>query len=352
MKVTCPISGIQYSISQPVRGHAIAPHPMLAESIKVAQLAEWYVEDWVAGNLDEMLAHILGVALLAKLPVDSICLTGLTNADLPKLSKLWSGSIEKLLKLASRLEGRKSKISRLPSFTANLETISNMPEWLKELESELNYASQPISDKAKELNRQSYSVKVDTGASSARLLDGEEVENLVMRALRGSLLSTTEGRALPVVLSDWALRVTDFPQHSRIRWQKVIQTIFNVDYINMLLMDDVKLEQVKALEEHLMLNIPSFAVGSSHQALLMKRIAEVIPVLEDFSPAVSSRKKFDMGELLNALDGSSEATSGAKAPSGARATNGTKSQTLAEKLAARMLAASAKRTTVITAEDI
>lgn len=347
MKVTCPVSGIHYATLHPVRGTIIAPHPLLTANIPMAKLAEWYLVDWTEGKLTAVETHLLGVALLQKLPITSITFPKVTDENMPAFEQFWHGNIERMVQLVVRLEGKTSVIKSLPHLTVNPGTLAAVPDWLKDITNELNYRSAPITEKAKELNRDQYKEStVNNSTAAVKLLEPDQIENLVIRALRGSPLSTNEGRALPVILSDWALKVAPFPQHSIMRWQRIIQTIFNVDYINQLLMSDIKLEQVKALEAHLMENSPNFAVGTSHHSILMKRLAAVIPVLEDFNPVTSARKKVNEDDLEAALNGTSATQSKPQSVAPQKYT------TLAEKLAARLAAAKVSSTKQINAGDL
>lgn len=330
MKVNCPISGISYILTSPVRGHAIHPHPMLSASIKCAQLADWYLADWTKGDLPATETHLLGIAYLAKLPVDSIHLTSVSDDALLSYDKFWTGSLEKLAKLALRLEGKNAQFKRLPKMVVTSETLQFVPDWLDLLAAEIGNAGMPVSEKAKELNRASY--KADTSVSGrtiSQYLDEEQIDTLVLRALRNSPLASSEQKALPVILADWASKVTEFPEHSRVRWHRIIQTIFASDYIDKILMSDIKLDQIKDLEEHMRLNTPVAAVGTSHSSLLMARFDTVIPVISDFSPAISGRKKMDEGLLSAALLGEDK-------PRAVSTGSQPKGLTLAERLAARM----------------
>lgn len=306
MKVTCPISGIVSVLTNPIRGHAIHPHAMLSSSIKCANLADWYLESWAKGDLPETETHLLGCAYMLKLPIESMNLPAMDSTSLAKWDKFWSANLEKLAKLASKLENRDRSFKHLPRLAVTMDTISALPEWLKDLETEMSIASAPISDKARELNRTSYKAGVEGAANPSKYLAEDQIEQVVRRALNGSLLTNNEAKALPVILSDWALKVTEFPDATKMRWQRIVQLIFDADYINKILMSDIKLDQVKALEEHLLLNTPAHAVGTSHSSILMARLAMVIPVFEDFSPELSYRRKGNQAELLAALDGDTE----------------------------------------------
>lgn len=342
MKVTCPISGIVSSLTTPIRGHAIHPHAMLSSSIRVAKLTEWYYEDWFTGSLPKTETHLLGCAYLLRLPIESMNIAPVTDYDLDQWDKFWAANMEKLAKLAAKLEQKNKVFKGLPRLVVSSETMPVLPEWLKDVEAELAYSSQSVSEKAKQLNRESYKANSEAANNPSKYLAEDQIEQVVRRALTGSLLTANESKALPVILSDWALKVTEFPEHTKMRWQRIIQTIFNPDYINLILMSDISLEQVKALEAHLLINTPAHAVGTSHSSILMKRLNGVIPVLEDFNPAISNRKKTNENDLISALDGDmsqqrASVASGTVTSINSGATK-TKQPTLGEKLAARLLA--------------
>lgn len=333
MKVNCPISGISYIIPSPVRGTSVSIHPMLSKSITVSDLVTWYVPDWAQGKLPMEQTHLLGLAMLQKLPVESIAFAPLQEEELERLDKLWCGNMEKLAKLAARLEGRNREFRRLPRFVMSAATASNLPDWLGYLETELCITSAPISDKAKELNKQNYKALVESSSATvSMMLEPEQVDSMVIRALNESLLTASETKALPVVIADWANKVTEFPRNLAPKWQRIVQIIFHGDYINQILMSDITLDQIKAVEEHLVLNTPSSAVGTSHSSLLMKRIGEVIPVIEDFNPGKAYNRKGSGDAVVGALFGDDDMPV-VKRP--AVASTGAK-MTLAEKLAARL----------------
>lgn len=335
MKVTCPISGISYAISSPVRGHSIHPHPMLSSAIKVSQLNEWYLADWANGDLPPVETHLLGVAYLLKLPVESVSVSGAVSGTYDQLDVFWSASMERLAKLATRLDGKVATLRRLPRMVVTAETLRFLPDWLETLSSELGNASMPVSEKAKELNRASYKAGTEiTARGISQYLGADEIDGIVLRALRESPLGKAEAKALPVIIADWACKVTEFPAHCNTRWQRIIQTIFDTDFVNKILMSDITLEQVKAIEEHMQLATPAHAVSTSHSSLLMARLATVIPVLEDFSPAISSRKKVNEAALNEALLGTGPLANGATSGPKLAATG--PKMTLAERLALRL----------------
>lgn len=345
MKVTCPISGIVSVLTTPIRGHAIHPHAMLSSSIKCQQLNEWYLETWAAGDLPVVETHLLGCAYLLRLPIESIGLPQMDDLKLAQWDKFWASNMEKLAKLAARLEGKNSTFKYLPKLVVSVDTIEVLPEWIKDLEQEIRTASASVSEKAKELNRASYKANTETANNPSKYLAEDQIDQVVRRALNKSPLSNNEAKALPVILSDWALKVTEFPEHTKMRWQRIVQTIFDADYINKILMSDIKLEQVKALESHLLVNTPPHAVGTSHSSILMARLAMVIPVFEDFSPEISSRKMGSQDDLLAALDGDSPAPQQrASAASGTITANTGSKLTLGQRLAARMQEMAMKKT--------
>lgn len=303
MKVLCPTSGIKYTISIPIRGHAISQHPMLAASIKVSQLDEWFLVDWTKGDLPAIETHLLGVAYLMRLPLESIYIQPIDESKLEKWDAFWSANLERLARLALKLENKDSMYRKLPKFVVSGDTMQFLPDWLDSLESEMGYNSQPVSEKAKELNRASYKFISDNSSAAIKLLEPDEIDGIVLRALRNSPLSGNEAKALPVIVSDWARKVTEFPDNCKMRYQRIIMTIFDTDAINKVLMSDIKLHEVVALQDHLMLNTPPHAVGTSHSQILMAKLENFIPVFADFSPMISARKKVDENSLVAALDG-------------------------------------------------
>lgn len=345
MKVTCPISGIKYSSEFFHRGAPIHPHPIFAESVTASKIYDWYLSDWQDGKLSATETHLLGMALLCKFPINSLGLPELTDSQLTELQKLWNANLERLSYCARKLDDRKWKLKGLPQINVTLESLSNLPSWISDVRVAIDTYSAPISDKARELNRAQYKVTDNqAGRNVAAMLEPEQVDSLVTRALKGSPLSAGEQKALPVILSDWANKVTEFPGHTKMRWQKLVQLVFAPDFINQILMSDMNAEQVKAFEEHMLLNTPAEAVGTSHSTLIMRRLGEVIPVLEDFNPVISKRRKVDEAELTAALFGDDDKSAGgngigAKAtavPSNSVSTPATKPMSLAERLAARL----------------
>ena len=353
MKVTCPISGVRYILSNPLRGHAIHPHPMLSSTITIAQLNDWYLKDWAEGNLASDLTHLLGMAYVIRLPIESANLPVADEFKLEKYDNFWSGILEDLAKVATKLEGRNKQFKRLPRFMLNAETLRRLPDWLADLKTEMSVASMPISEKAKELNRESYKTRGEISAQTiSSFLTPEQTDGVVLRALRESPLAKGEAKALPVILADWANKVTEFPQGQATRWQRIIQTIFNENYIDQIIMTGIKVVDIKQIEEHVMLNTPSHAVGTSHSKLLMARIATVIPVIEMFDPQISARKKGNEDELLATIMGNNTSERAQPGTTHAQHTgksnhanaNGSnnssnpanKTMTLTERLAARM----------------
>lgn len=311
MKATCPISGIQYKVTFPAKGETIAVHPMLAGNISTLNLINWYVGDWANGRMKPEQVHLLGLALLQKLPVESIAFPVMDTTSLWLTNKVWNANMERLARLAGKLEGRNRKFRMLSTFRLGLDTVDSLKDWITDLQIFLDDASQPITEKAKELNRASYKAITETSASTvASLLVPEQVDYMILRALNSSPLTNSESRALPVVLADWANKVTEFPSSNRTKWSRIIQIIFDQDYIGKILVSDINLLQVRALEEHLVLNTPTEAVGSTHSRLLMDRLTKVIPVIEDFSPTIVTKRRVNAGNngVIDALLGTGQVT--------------------------------------------
>lgn len=341
MKVRCPVTGVLYEVALSIPAFAKHPHPIVSPTVSLDKLLTYFWADWQDGKLSAEETHLFGMGVLMKLPVGTIDMKDLTLAELIVLHAKWDAVMERLVGVARKLDSRAIKLRGVPSFSVNYDNLTNLKEWIITINDALLVASAPISEKAKELNRASYKVSTnEAGRASAAMLEPEQVDSLVTRALRGSPLNTSEQRALPVILADWAQRVTQFPPSNTMRYQKLIQQVFAVDFVNTLLMNSINIEMVKSLEEHMLLNTPSEAVGTAHSTLIMRRLSEAVSVLEDFSPAVTKRRVISDDDLLAALEGTDTPTAPAKTTN-----NSAPKQSLAEKLAAK-LAARGKNATI------
>ena len=190
------------------------------------------------------------------------------------MREFWETQIPKLIPLVKRLDGKSFK--DLPTIHANLSTLSHLPYWIDELHDALTYVSMPISDEARRLNREGYkssllNEKLDLGSVPISSWTQEEKDSLILRAIRGSVLSAKESAAFPQLISDWADTETKFPttlvymkegKRSTVKaiWKAIITKSIKegTGYLD-LVSGEFTLDDVQELEAHLLcgLSIPS-----------------------------------------------------------------------------------------------
>jgi hypothetical protein len=111
MKVTCPISGVNYDVSFPQAGISVAPHPLLSPTISVKVLTTTYLQQWAAGRFNQEETHLLGMAFILKLPLEASPVLGKRSAE--QYSAFWAKYMERVAKLAKRIDGKLDGNSRL-----------------------------------------------------------------------------------------------------------------------------------------------------------------------------------------------------------------------------------------------
>ena len=150
MHIRCPISGVTLITADSISATVTAPHPMLSTSTQ--DLISSIYPIFKEGNLNHDSLHVFGISLLSKLPLASS--PSLSISDTGFIREFWETQIPKLVPLVKRLDGKSFK--NLPTIHANLSTLSHLPYWIDELHDALTYASMPISDEARRLNREGY----------------------------------------------------------------------------------------------------------------------------------------------------------------------------------------------------
>lgn len=324
MKVTCPISGIPYMVSLPIKGTSIHPHPILSQSISASQLSRTYLEAWSAGTLSTEEIHLLGVALVLKLPVEG-------TPEFPKSPAecylpFWSKYLERLAKLAIKLEGKETTL--LPKLRITPDSLPHLPHWIDTLHTEVSVLFSPISEEAKKRNRDSYrTFLISSDSASAKgTYDQADIDSIITRGLKGSLLKGKESKDFPHLMAVWASNVGQFPtayvtlEDGRKltidkHWRDIIAKTFMKDGIYEVLGGDITLADVDELLEYCYDEIP---VGTLHASCLFKKLEEVREVLEEFrgGGAKPARQRFekykgDENELLLLLqDSPTESGSG------------------------------------------
>jgi len=354
MKVTCPISRISYFVSlaslaggrvssqvhHNPSAHPTHPHPLLSRSISASQLAKTYLEAWSAGKLNEEETHLLGVAFLLKLPMEGT--PDFPPAPATSYLPFWSKYLDRLAKLAVKLEGKEHL--GLPKVRITPDSLPHLPHWIDLLYTEVGILFSPISEEAKKRNRDSYRsfLLANEENSNTGTYSPADIDSIITRGLKGSLLKGKESKDFPNLMAVWASNVGEFPtayvtlEDGRKltidkHWRDIITKAFMKDGIYEVLGGDVTLADVDELLEYCYTEIPA---GSLHASCLFKKLEEIREVLEEFrggvKPAKIEKFKGSDTDLLLLLQDGGEVTP-------PPATQGT--QTIAQKLAAKLATA-------------
>lgn len=294
MQVRCPISGIGFTIFDGFQCEVTAPHPIL--SLSTAQLLEQIYPIFKNGALDSDTLHVFGISLLGRLPLEN---TPTVQArDSSYYHEFWETVIPKLIPLCRRLEGKSFK--DLPTIRVTTETLSHLPYWIDELHEALSYASLPISDEARRLNREGYksqllNSQLELGSVPVASWSQEEKDSLVLRGIRGSVLSPKESAAFPTLIAEWADKETKFPVTTitlpggkrttqKAIWQGIINKAVRAgsSYLE-LIGGDFGLEDIQELEAHLLCSLGSSSIQSK---FLFEKLAEAVEVITEFSTPI------------------------------------------------------------------
>ena len=302
MKVKCPISHVTYKTADLIGGSFISPHPILSDSITFSQLKKTYLARWAGGLLDPIDTHLLGTALILKLPIEG-------KIEMPQVSPanflpFWQNNLEKLARTVEYLEGREFK--HLPRLRISEESLNSLGANLTALMDAARSIWTPISEEARRRNAKLATDKTILLAElnsaisanrTARLEDAydsvhakDSVDELLMRGLKGSPLSKTEQRRFPYLISEWAANVGGFPTAMvtllngkkvsiRQHWQGIIEQAFQKDALVSIISSDVTTGDVIELLEHCYSEVPT---GTIHASELFKKLEVLREVLEEF----------------------------------------------------------------------
>lgn len=348
MKVHCPVSGLSFSTDFPQWGHATYPHPML--SCSTATLNQDYLELFAAQTLSSELTHLLGLAYLLKLPVVSVPSFGADSHS--KLHSFWLKHMERLAKLATALEGRPAP-KKKTTIRVCEDNLEHLGAWVEELEISWSLRSAPISDAARKINSAAWtSVQLSPSRDTDRQ---KEIESLILKGLRGSMLTRKESAKFPETITKWVMNVAPFPT-AKIQlpdgrkvtisehWQHIMELAFSKTGALDLLCENINAGDLEELIEHCYDQIP-VEIGTM-ASLLWKKLEEVKENLENYrangvtgaglatpkAPKIPAFKGTSEELLALLIDGPDEAP----APAAPKETGGlTLQQKLALKLAGK-----------------
>ena len=298
MKLICPYTAVSYKTSVGY-GHGQVPHPIFG--LPAGELVGQNLDAFIINKLTPEELHLLGCALLAKLPV--IWDTALDRETcIPK----WKAHIERLAATVLRYVDRGA--DDLPEYrickaTANL---TNLNVYISAVNEAIS-SHQPWGTVD----------PLDPYTSSSYLRD--EAEEMILKLLRNVSNKANATKELPDLMADWASDVGNFPDTKvillgnrvttlKLHWKFIIKRLFESKSPIEILSDNITVGDIAELIEQCEGHID---IGSIHSLALFKKLRQAQSILDEFSsPArladikVSAASK--SGDLASLLGGADE----------------------------------------------
>lgn len=282
MKLTCPKSGIRYTVSEGF-GSGRAVHPVF--QWKLEYLISSPLEAALAGRVSNVDLHLLGSALINHFPLTEWT----AQLDSPAtLAPFWKSYIARIARLATRIPAYDPAL--LPQYAINKRTKSlhSFPDYIETLEAICNaHEFSPAS-----INRNKHAVQYS-----------QYLNDKILQILRTTDSVHRERKKLPGLIAVWAASVGKFPsfaiqfQNKQTSladfWKHLIVLAFQENTVTGLLAADVKAADYFELLEHCQTNIP---FGSLHIDVLIKKLQEAIDIIEEFKPKIISSQQ--IAEIL------------------------------------------------------
>lgn len=283
MKLKCPISGVAWTVAQPLAGEGKAVHPMLSPCLSANYLSETYLPIWATGNMSLAEAHLLAMAFLLKLPLEST--PELQVAHTHRLASTFTQSMQLLAKLAIKCETF-SALKSLPKFRFNPNEPATLKSYLETLDGAIKVATASITPEARQANR------------LARLLTTTDVDSILHRGLRGSPLTKRDRGTFQRGLLQFIERIKPFPTATILRkdgrkipqcqvWRDLLTTIFEEAGIYAIIGAGFTIDETEDLRDWLYDNIPN---DTTHASAIFKAVNEALDLLEEFYGHTYQRK--------------------------------------------------------------
>lgn len=275
MKLTCPKSGIRFTVSCGF-GSAKAIHPIFQLSLEKLLVSNYPA--FLCGKLDRTDLHLFGTVLLDILPIDRWS----TPLSAPEVTNtIWYQTIPKMVQLCSRLYDREFK--RLPKFRINKDTnnLKGLPDYLMALEACLDKRSfSPVEDAREQAHKQT--------------------TDKIYKILRDTEATIKNRRKLPKLIAQYASIAGDFPQSNcqwqgqtitiREFWKSLIELAFDPDNLKVIKLLETKSDGRPAIlsdyDELLEWCETKIPFGNIHYDTLQQKLKDTIAILEEFSPQV------------------------------------------------------------------
>lgn len=274
MKLYCPKSDISYTTNIGY-GHGKVLHPIFHLPLKA--LIMQHLDAAVTGKLSKDETHLLGCALLDKLPVH-----WRVPLHASRCFPYWRGNLEKLCTIVTKYSEARHK-GKVPEYIVDKHNCDL---------SGLNNYLDMVANALREANGGAV-----TGASSASHaslagLDAGDLDIEVLRLIRKSMQSTKMQKMLPEAMADWAATVGKFPSTIATinattklpldeYWKSLVASLFRSASPVEILSTDVTKADIEELAEHCEQHIE---VGSVHSVVLFRKLREAISILDEFRP--------------------------------------------------------------------
>jgi len=208
------------------------------------------------------------------------------------LHSFWLKHMERLARLATTLEGKPAP-KRQTQIRVSLDNLSNLAAWIEEIEISWSLRSAPITDAVRKLNSQAWnSVQISPAQAQARDTERQqEIETLILKGLRGSLLTRKESSKYPETITKWVMNVAPFPT-AKIQlpdgrkttisehWAHIMELAFSKDGALDLICENINAGDLEELLEHCYDQIP-VEIGIM-ATLLWRKLEEVKTNLETY----------------------------------------------------------------------
>ena len=298
MKLICPYTAISYKTSIGY-GHGKVPHPIFG--LPTGELVSQNLDPFIVGSLSGEEIHLLGCALLAKLPVIwDVALD--MDICIPK----WKAHIERLAATVLRYVDKGASNAKghdLPEYRICIatENLANLNVYLSAVNEAIS-GQQPWGTVDP--------LDPDTGSSYLR----DEAEEMILKLLRTVSNRASATKELPALMADWAADVGDFPDTSikllegktstlKAHWKFIIKRLFESKSPVEILSDHVTVGDIAELIEQCESHID---IGSIHSLALFKKLRQAQSILDEFSsPArladikvVAAAKSGNLADLL------------------------------------------------------
>ncbi len=294
MKLTCPISGLSWTVSTPAAGETVHIHPMLSPAMYPHQLNETYLESFAAGKLTDTETYLLALAYITKLPC--VELPALKSKHFPKYLPYFVKHMELFAELATKISGV-TFADRLPKFRLSEENLGNLHDYLKDLR--IAYFSRTVSidsDAVRKLNK---------AAREAESFENDHsVQEIILRGLRGSPMRPKEHEKFAQAICNWLEKAAPFPtttvtdgKGNRTTlaklWRKILTLTFSSQGAYTLLGTGIKAHDIELLSMHC---VDYLDMGSVQAMEVIRNLNETAEVLKDFASPV--RKANKVNEVL------------------------------------------------------